>query len=260
MRFVAVLVGTVALAIGVAPAGAILGGQPDGNNHPYVALVTDGVFVCSAGAVSARKLVTAAHCFFETGPGTPVAVTFSPEGFDDPTSFVPGTWWPHPDWCNACGNGLVGFDRNDVAVILLGEDAALPEFGKLPSLGQAAGLPQKQRVSLVGYGIQDRLKKLDPGELSTRHFALAELVQSNDRVSPDFLKVSGNQSKGKGGGCLGDSGSPIILEGSGMGNDTFLGISSFGTNINCAGNGYANRLDIGVTLNFVNSVNPPPPT
>ena len=107
----------------------------------------------------------------------------------------------------------------------------------------------------MGYGIQDRLKTLDPDELFTRHFAPAELVQSNNRISSDFLKVSGNHSQGKGGGCLGDSGSPIILEGAGVANDTFLGATSFGTNVNCAGNGYAQRLDIPATLNFINSVN-----
>ena len=253
-RLLACVVGAVALVIGVAPAAAILGGQPDGPNHPYVGMVTDGIFVCSGGAISSTKFVTAAHCF-ETGPGTPVAVFFGPEGFDDPAGFVTGTWWPHPDWCNACGNGLVGFDRNDVGVVILDAPVALPEYGKLPSLGQAAAQPQKQTVSLVGYGIQDRLKKLDPDELFTRHFAPAQLVQSNNRISSDFLKVTGSHSQGKGGGCLGDSGSPIILEGSGTGNDTFLAVTSFGTNVNCAGNGYANRIDIAATRDFINSVN-----
>jgi len=253
-RFAPVLLTAVALAFGVAPAGAILGGQPDGTNHPYVGVVTDFEFVCSGGAVSPTRFITAAHCF-ETGPGTPVAVFFGPDGFDDPAGFVTGTWWPHPGWCQECAHGLVGFDLNDVAVVILDESPELDEYGKLPALGQAAAQPQKQSVSLVGYGIQDRLKTLDPDELFTRHFAPAELVQSNNRISSDFLKVSGNHSQGKGGGCLGDSGSPIILEGAGEGNDTFLGATSFGTNVNCAGHGYAQRLDIPAALNFINSVN-----
>ena len=49
-------------------------------------------------AVSPTKFITAAHCS-ETGPGTPVAVFFGPDGFDDPAGFVTGTWWPHPGWC-----------------------------------------------------------------------------------------------------------------------------------------------------------------
>jgi len=114
------------LMLGVVPAGAILNGVPDGTNHPYVGMVTDVNFVCSGAAVSPTKFITAAHCF-DTGPGTPVLVTFDPEGFDDfPAGFVSGTWTPHPGWCIACGNGLVGFDINDVAVVILDNPVVLP--------------------------------------------------------------------------------------------------------------------------------------
>ena len=245
----------LALAFGAMPAGAILNGGPDGTNHPYVGMVTDLNFVCSGAAISPTKLVTAAHCF-ETGPGTPVLVTFDPEGFDDfPAGFVTGTWYPHPDFCIACAGGLVGFDLNDVAVVILDAPIALAEYGNLPSLGQAAAQPQRKGVSLVGYGVQDRIKKLDPGELFTRHFAPAELVQSNNRMSSDFLKLSANPSQGKGGFCFGDSGGPVILEGSGLGNDTILGVNSFLTNVNCAGVIYSNRIDIAASLGFISSVN-----
>jgi len=238
-----------ALALGAMPAGAILNGGPDGTNHPYAGMVTNGASVCSGAAISPTKLVTAAHCFGT--PGSPVSVTFD----EIPAGFVSGTWHPHPGFCPQCANGLVGFDLNDVAVVILDAPIALPEYGNLPSLGEAAAQPQKAGISLVGYGIQDRLKKLDPGEAFTRHFAPAQLVQSNDRLSSDFLKLTANPSKGKGGMCFGDSGGPVILEGAGLGNDTILGINSFLTNGNCAGVTYSNRIDITSTRNFINSVN-----
>jgi Trypsin len=243
------------LVLGAAPASAILNGQPDGSNHPYVGMVTDLNFVCSGAAISPTKLVTAAHCF-DTGPGTPVVLTYDPAGINAfPAGFVTGTWYPHPDWCSPCGPGLVGFDRDDVGVVILDEPFALPEYAKLPALGQTATLPMKQGVSLVGYGIQKRLKKLGPDDLFTRFFAPAELVQSKSVFSSNFLKVTGNPGGGKGAVCFADSGGPIILEGSGFGNDTILGVNAFLTNDNCAGLSYANRLDIPSALTFVNSIN-----
>jgi hypothetical protein len=253
-RLLPLLLVAAALVLGVAPAGAIIGGTADGTNHPYVAMVYDGTFVCSGGAVSPTKIVTAAHCF-DGGAGTRVQVYFGEKGFDDPAGFVWGTWTPDPDWCFPCAHGVAGADVNDVGVVILDESIDLPEYGKLPSPGQAAALPQKQRVSLVGYGYQDRPKKLDEGEAFTRYFAPAELVQSNNNGSSDVLKVTGNLSQGKGGGCFGDSGSPVILEGTGTGNDVFLGVFTFGLNDNCTGHGYAQRIDLSQTLGFINSVN-----
>lgn len=258
-RFVLAIAFVVVLGLGTMPAGAILSGQPDDTNHPYVGMVTSSTLtgVCSGAAISPTKFVTAAHCF-GTGPGTRVLVSFEPDGFNNyPAGVVSGTWYPHPDWCSPCGNGVTGFDLNDVAVVILDAPIALAEYGDLPSLGQAAALPQKTGVSLVGYGLQERPKKLDPNnpEGFTRFFAPSELVQSNDALAGNFLKLTANASKGKGGMCFGDSGGPVILEGSGLGNDTILGVNTFLNNINCAGVTYHNRIDISVTRDFINGVN-----
>ena len=80
-----------ALALGIVPAGAITGGQPDGNLHPNVAMIVfyqpDGRFRCSATLVSPTVLVTAAHC--TDGVRGKVVATFdtvappSPRAADD---------------------------------------------------------------------------------------------------------------------------------------------------------------------------------
>ena len=228
------------------PAYGILHGRPDGDAHPYVGMVTDEEFVCSGALISPTVFITAAHCF-ET-PGQLVEVTVDPDGFAEDSVFVTGHWYPDPEFCIQCGGGLVGFDTHDVAVVILDEPVQVSTYAQLPAPHQVDTLPMKQRVDLVGYGLQDTENKLDPGELFTRYRAPALLVQSEDRMASEFLKVSANPAQGKGGICFGDSGGPILL------GNVILGVNSIVTNSQCAGVTYAYRIDTPEALAFINSV------
>jgi hypothetical protein len=225
---------------------AILNGQPDGTDHPYVGLVTDLEFVCSGSAISPTVFVTAAHCF--DTPGKLVAVTFDPQGLfaNNPTFYI-GRWFPDPDFCIACAGGLAGFDTHDVAVVVFNQPVARPRYAQLPAQGLVDLLPMRTNVDIVGYGVQKRLKKLGPTDLFTRFAASANMVQSEDRLADEFLKLSANPAQGKGGICFGDSGGPVLLGGT----DTMLGINSFVSNTNCAGVTYHYRIDLQAALAYI---------
>ena len=85
--------------------------------------------------------------------------------------------------------------------------------------------------------------------LFTRYYAPSRLIQSNHKQSVEFIKLSANPAKGKGGTCFGDSGGPDLLGGT----NTILAVNSYVTNGNCAGVTYSNRVDSSLVLEFINS-------
>jgi len=250
--FVSMLVLVLVLAL-AGTVMAITNGQPDGNNHPYVGLAHNFQFVCSGAAISPRVFVTAAHCFGFSGES--VVVTFDSQGLINPNAvFHSGTWFPHPDFCVACGPGLPGFDTHDVAVIVFDEPVILQEYAALPSAGLVDTLAMGTDVDLVGYGVQFDTGGGPPvpSGVFTRFFAPVKLVASNHTHSDEYIKLTANPAQGKGGICFGDSGGPDLLGDTNI----ILSVNSYVTNGNCAGVTYSNRIDIPYALQFINSFLP----
>ena len=242
-----------ALLVASVPVLTVTNGQPDGNGHPYVGIAIQPipsmpgfVTVCSGSAISPTRFLTAAHCF---DPALPASVSFK-SGPPFGGTFTAGTFHPDPAWCIGCGPGLPGFDTHDVAVIALGAPVNPGAFAELPAPALVDTLPMGTGVDIVGYGVQGFIRGGGrPGQvfLFTRYFAPSLLIQSNNRSSVEFIKLTANPAQGKGGLCFGDSGGPDILGGT----DTVLAVNSYVTNGNCAGVTYSNRVDLPDILSFI---------
>jgi hypothetical protein len=245
----AVVVGVVLAA--TVPGQTVTNGIPDGNGHPYVGIALQaapggGFFVCSGAALSATKFLTAAHCF---DPSLPALVSYASQ---PPFPVVQGTVHNHPGWCIGCGPGLQGFDTHDVAVITLDAPVNPGAFAALPAPGLVDSLPMGTEADIVGYGVQGFIRGDGPPQqifTAIRYFAPSLLIQSHNRSSDEFIKLTANPAKGKGGVCFGDSGGPDILSGT----NVILAVNSYVTNGNCAGVTYSNRVDLPEILSFINS-------
>lgn len=239
---------------------AITNGRPDSENEfPYVCLVVVDIegapaFRGSGVLISPDVVLTAGHL---TDGASDARVWFDPvvEGNPDypwgGPSAMEGTPYTHPDYCLGCGPGLPSFLTNDVGIVVLDEAVTGIEPAKLPSAGFVDGLGMMTDVDQVGYGVQyqvvgDRGPPYWVGE-KVRYYAPAKFVSSSDVFSDEFMKLTANPAKGKGGTAFGDSGGPILLGGT----KTIVGLTSWGTNYNCKGISYASRVDTEAVLEWI---------
>lgn len=244
-RFLVPVFAALALLIaGVFPASAVTGGRPDGNGHPYSALLlVPGETFCSGTLIAPDVVLTAGHCtwYWTEQQYESVQITFDPEASVDEATWTitGGTWYEATEWVTHPGYvdaewpftydyGLVLLDEPVVGIT----PAQLPEAGELDPIVDARGQTQ-QRFNDVGYGVDGVTRETRPYQanvdfvrkVSTQRYFPGQGSTGNQ--DPRWLMLNQVPSANHGSGCGGDSGSGIFYAGT----DQLVAIHTGGYNI-----------------------------
>ena len=255
----------------VAPAGAVTGNFVPDNTHNYVALIafydSDGNFVwrCTGSLLNSTTVLTAGHCTDTAGGAASAIVWVSQEGgaaYDPVTDTAdPNTGYPYScinsaDFPCATSHTLIeygfnglhkfGTDNADVGMLILDDPVDLDTYASLAEAGSVDTLPTGAPVTITGYGVSG--EKPTVTSFRERLMASAFIINTHNKAASGFnIQISGNPGHGRGGSCFGDSGGPILYDGT----DVVLGVNSFVKNGQCAGQGFAYRVDQQAVLDWI---------
>lgn len=266
LALTAALVG--ALALGLAPAGAITKNYVADFEHPFVGLVVfyddEGEFShrCSGSLLTSTVFLTAGHCTDQDAEDSPVTARVYFQ--QDAGARFNGTIDPVTGYPETCAAGTLGtlcatsdelydfgFDDfagfpniRDVGLVILDQPIALSEYGQLAPVGTLDALHEQRRNETIftvsGYGLSYS-SPVAVESFRSRLMAESKLVNVKGGLNQGFnLQTNGNGA-GRGGTCSGDSGGPVFL--GGPTSNVIVAVTSFGLNPWCRGTDFAYRVD-----------------
>ena len=227
-------------------AGAVVYGEPDGNDHPNVGALlapqaySDGTWAaCSGTLISPTVFLTAEHCDFGLER---MAVTFASSYVPGKSKVYWGTWHGDPLYSGAQG------DPHDIAVVVFDKPVGITPAA-LPAANSLANLPSNQSFTSVGYGAQS--VTIDHGP--TFHYEDTRFVATSDTlfaINKAWLRISMNPTLGDGGTCYGDSGGPNFL-GAGSTETNIVAATTITGDFMCRATNVVYRLDTASARSFL---------
>nr|ADM35108.1 serine protease 41 [Mamestra configurata] len=217
----------------------VVGGSVAPNNaHPYFAGllislvgITGGNSVCGASLLSANRLVTAAHCWFDgRNQGWQVVVVLGTNQlFSGGTRITTTNVVMHPQY-NA--NNI----NNDIAMIRLPSNVGFSN--SIRSIALPTGVDLWQTFAgnwavVAGFGRTSDNQSGASSVISHVNVQVVNEIDCQAIYSPQFVTHSTICTSGRGGvgACIGDSGGPLILNRSGT--PILIGVVSFVSAAGC---------------------------